>query len=167
MNKPMVALVAAIVLLSCFIGILLYQLSVLQSLNYKITSENAELEDRNNYLENQIAPITNRVNITYFAISGLRPVEEWFVWESNVIVVIENLGINDVEGLVVDIVGFGDESMAKILQLDIIHVGEEKEIRTNVQWVYGSYGTSVATLFLNGLVLDEYSLDFNEVYPRH
>ena len=163
MNKLLVALV----LLSFVSGILLYQLGVLQSLNDEITSENAKLESRNSDLENQIAQFTNRVNITYFAISGLKPVEEWVVWESNVTVVIENLGINDVEGLELEIVGFGDGIMAKTLQLDAVHVGEEREIHTNVQWGYGSYGTSMATLLLNDLVLDVYSLEFSEVYPRN
>ena len=167
MKKLVVTLVTAVILLSFVSSILLFQLNSFQSLNNDLASENAELMDRNSDLEGQIEQVTNRVNITAFAVSGLRAVEEWVVWESDVTVKIENLGINDVEGLTLEIVGFGDERLAKILQLGALHVGEEKEILTTVQWGYGSCGTSVVALFLDDLVLDEYSLEFSEVYPRH
>ena len=167
MNKLMGALVIAVVLLSFVIGLLLYQLNVLQNLNNDLASQNTELKDRNSELENQIEQATNRVNITDFTISGLKPVEEWVIWESNVTVRIRNLGINDVEGLILEIVGFGDESLAESLQIEIIHVGEEREIQTHAYWGYGSHGTSAATLLLDDLVLDEYSLEFSEVYPRN
>lgn len=166
MNKLIVALATAVVLLSFVSGLLLYQLDVLQNLNNDLVSQNTEFTDRNSDLENQIEQVTNRVNITDFAILGLRPVKEWVVWESNVTVKIENLGINNVQGLILKIIGFGDESLAESLQIEIIHVGEEKEIHTSVCWRYGSSGTSVVTLLLNDLVLDEYNLEFSEVYPR-
>ncbi len=167
MNKLMSISVIVVVLLSLVCGILFYQLVVFQNLNNELIDENTELKDRNSNLEHQIEHVTNRVNITAFTISGFRPVEEWVVWESDVTVKIENFGINDVEGLTLRIVGFGDERLARSLQLDALHVGEEREIDTFVQWGYGSYGTSVATLLLNDLVLDAYSLEFSEVYPRN
>jgi hypothetical protein len=167
MRKLVVALVTAVVLLGFVSGLLLFQLNAFQSLNNELAGENAELKIRNGDLEDQIEQFTNRVNITAFAISGFRPVEEWIVWESDVTVKIENFGINDVEGLKLEIVGFGDERLAEILQLGALHVGEEREIHTNAQWGYGSYGTSVATLLLNDSVLDVCSLEFSEVYPAH
>jgi len=78
---------------------------------------------------------------------------------------IRNFGINDVENLTLRIVGFGDERLAESLQVDTLHVGEEKEIQANAYWGYGSDGTSVATVMLGDVVLDESLLPFSEVYP--
>ena len=60
--------------------------------------------------------------------------------------------------------GFGDEALAETLQIDSLHIGEEKEIYTHAYWAYGSDGTSVAILKLNDTTLDEYFLPFSEVY---
>jgi hypothetical protein len=105
------------------------------------------------------------VKIISFSVWGFKPVEEFVVWRSNVIVRIQNLGINELEGLTLRIVGFGDVSLAESLDIDELQVGEIKEISTYSYWAYGSDGTSVATLLLGDLVLDEYLLEFSEVYP--
>ena len=165
MDRLVHVLVIAVIVAGVIAGFLFYQLNTLQSLNAELRSRNAELENRNSELENQLAQVTNKVNITEFSISGLRPYEEFVIWESTVHVEIRNFGINDVENLTLRIAGFGDERLAESLQVDTLHVGEEKEIQTHAYWGYGSDGTSVATLVLDGVVLDEYLLPFSEVYP--
>jgi hypothetical protein len=165
MNKTIGVLVIVVIGLGIVNGFLLYQLNTIQELNNDLERQHAELEDKNTELENRISQVTNKVNIISFSIWGFKPVEEFVVWRSNVIVRIQNLGINELEGLTLKIVGFGDDSLAESLDIDELQVGETKEISTYSYWAYGSAGTSVATIFLGDLVLDEYLLEFSEVYP--
>jgi uncharacterized protein YxeA len=160
MNKLVSVLAIAVIILGIISGFLFYQLNAIQSQNNELRSQNTEL-NRNSELENQISQVSNKVNITEFSISGLRAYEEFVIWESDVYVKIQNLGINDLEGLTLEIVGFGDERLAESLQVDTLHFGEEKEIYTHAYWAYGSEGTSVATLMLDDVVLDEYLLPFS------
>ena len=165
MRRLVHVLVIAVIIASVIAGFLFYQLATLQRLNDELRSQNSEFENKNGELENQIAQFSNKVNITDFSISGLKPDEKFIIWESTVHVKICNFGINDVENLTLRIVGFGDERLAESLQVGTLHVGEEKEIQANAYWGYGSHGTSIATLMLGDVVLDEYLLTFSEMYP--
>lgn len=144
-------------------GLLFYQLNVVQTENneFKITNDN--LLKRNSELEDFVKNFSYKILITDFRISGLKSVDGW-IFESNVYVRLQNFGINNVTGLTLTLVGFGDENLATSMQLDTIYIGEEKEVLTKVQWVYGSQGTSSATLKLNDLVLSQKSLSFSDVY---
>ena len=171
MGKLVGVLIIIILILSFGSGFLVYQLNNVQNMNSELRNqnnellnENSELQTRISELEDLLNKVTNRVNITEFSISGMKPHEGFVVWESDVHVKIHNLGINDIEGLTLIIVGFGDESLAETLQIDPLHVGEEKEIYTHAYWVYGSYGTSVATLKLGDTTLDEHFVPFSAVY---
>ncbi|MBN2259713.1 MAG: hypothetical protein JW702_04175 [Clostridiales bacterium] len=163
MNKMIVVLIFCTVIMSGISGLLFYQLNVVQTENneFKITNDN--LLKRNSELEDFVKNFSYKILITDFRISGLKSVDGW-IFESNVYVRLQNFGINNVTGLTLTLVGFGDENLATSMQLDTIYIGEEKEVLTKVQWVYGSQGTSSATLKLNDLVLSQKSLSFSDVY---
>ena len=165
MNKLTGVLVIAVIGLGVISGFLLYQLNTIQDMNNELERQNVELADKNRELENRINQVSNKVNLTSFSIWGFKPVEEFVVWRSNVLVRIQNLGINELDGLTLRIVGFGDVNLAESLDIDKLQVGEIKEISTVSYWTYGSDGTSVATLLLGDLILDEYFLEFFDVYP--
>jgi hypothetical protein len=166
MSKLIGILVIAVIALAVTSGFLFYQLNSIQDLNNELKSRNAVLEDKNSELENRINQVSNKVCITEFSILGFTPVEDFIVWRSNIYVKIQNLGINELEGLTLRIVGFGDSSLAERLIIDTLQVGETREISTYSYWAYGSEGTSTATLLLDDLILDEYHLEFSEVYPQ-
>ena len=157
MKKVIGVLAIAIVVTGVVSGFLVYQLSVMQS-------QNSELKNQISELENQINKVTNLVTISEFSISGFKPVEGFVIFESNVYVKICNLGINDIEGVALVIVGFGDESLAETLQIETLYIGEELEINNHAYWTHGSAGTSIASLKLDDIILNEYFLTFSEVY---
>lgn len=157
-------LIIATVGMSSVSGLLFYQLNVVQSENDELKITNDNLENENTELEDLVENFTNKIKITKFSISGFKPVENFIIFESNVYLKLQNVGINDVTQLTLTLVAFGDEKLAKSLPIDDIHAGQEKEISTKVQWVYGSQGTSSATIKLDDLVLAQEFLLFSEVY---
>ena len=122
--------------------------------------ENLELQNQTLELESLIAKFTNRVNITEFSVWGFTPCVGVTI-SSHVNVTIQNLGINNVEGLTLRIVVQGDEHLGKTFQINNLQVGQKHNIKTDVFWSLDWSGASVATLMLDDLILDEYRLHVN------
>jgi len=166
MKKLVGVLVTIIFLLSIVSGFLVYQLNSIQNLNNELRNQNSDLQNKNSELEYHLNKVTNQASITRFSISGFTPSVGFVIYESNVYVKIRNIGINDLEGLTLVIVSFGDEMLAETLQIDTIRAGEEQKINTHAYWVYGSDGTSVTKLKLDEVILDEYILPYSQPYSR-
>jgi hypothetical protein len=164
MSKIFSLLILTIILLSIVSGFSIYQFSFLQSTKNELIDENIELQNRVTQLEDQIEKMTDQASIIRFSISGFKPSVGLVIYESNVYVRIQNLGVNILNGLKLIIIGFGDEKLAETIQVNSINPGEVQEIYAHTYWVYGSEGTSVATLKLGDTILDEYILPFSEVY---
>jgi len=173
MKKLVFVLATIIFLLIVVSGFLGYQLNSIQNLNSELRNQNSDLFNQNSELlninselEDHLNKVTNQASITRFSIVGFTPSMGFVIYESNVYVKIRNFGINDIEGLTLVIVCFGDEKLAETVQIDTFRAGEEQEIYTHAYWIYGSDGTSVATPKLDHMILDEYILPYSQAYSR-
>jgi len=183
MNRLVAVLSITIVMLSIVSGFLFYQLNAIQSLNSELRSQNAEIQNQldelqiqNGELENQITELqnqnselqnriteqetqlskyTNLVKITEVTIeSGFHPyIGLTLVNRANV--TIENLGVNDVEGLTLTI-EHSSPSVGETYSLDVLRSGEKREINGDLFSVVGTTGWVTITLKLGEVIIDEY-----------
>jgi len=184
MNKLVVVLVIIIVILGIVSGFLFFQLNAVQGLNSELRGQNAEIQTQldelqihNDELENQITELqnqnselqnqiseqetqlgkyTNLVKITEFTIKpGFNPFIG-VMCQNSANVTIENLGVNDVEGLTLTIEHSSWEEVAETYNLDVLHSGEKREVRGNVFSACGYTGRVTVTLKLGNVTIDEY-----------
>ena len=162
MNKLVVVLSITIVILGIVSGFLFYQLNAIQSLNRELGSQIAELQNQNSELQNQISEqetqlskYTNLVKITDVTIeSGFNPYIG-LTLHNSVNVTIENLGVNDVEGLTLTI-EHSSPSVGKPYSLEVLRSGEKREINGDLFSVVGTTGWVTVTLKLGEVIIDEY-----------
>ena len=162
LKKFVVLLIITIIATSGLSGLLFYQLNVVQGENSELKIAEDNLQDEILELEDLVRNHTDKISITHFSTSGLRTVEDCIIFESTVKVKIRNIGINDVTGLTLIIVLFGDENSTSVA-IDTINIGEEKEASTKVKWAYDARGPSSATIKLDDLVLDERFLSSSDI----
>ena len=131
----------------------------------ELENQNRELQTRNTELESLVSQASDKAEISQFSISGMKKYNYTnIVFYSTVQITVRNLGINDLKDLNLTIVAFGCKSCAKTVQIDYLAAGKEKQVTTNVEWSYGSYGTSTATLKLENITLNESYVLFSQVY---
>ena len=138
------------------------QLDELQIHNSELENQINDLQNQNSELQNliseqeaQLSKFTNRVNITGFSTSGFSPVGALLI-QSKANVTIQNLGVNDVEGLTLIINCSAAENLAQTYSLDVLLSGEKREISGSVYWTLGQSVKVTVTLKLGDIVLDEY-----------
>lgn len=165
MKKQTRFFLTVIVVLVAVIAILGFQIFSNQKTINELQNQNSNLQDKNEKMENIVSQASNKAEISYFSISGMKKYNNTnILFYSTAQVKVHNLGVNDIERLNLTIVAFGSENCAETLQIEHLKIGEEKEIITNVNWTYGSYATSTATLKLGNQTLDEDYVPFSEVY---
>ena len=155
MNKLVVVLSITIVILGIVSGFLFYQLNAIQSLNNELRNQNAEIQNQISEQETQLSKYTNLVKITEFTIEpGFNPYIG-LTLHNSANVTIENLGVNDVEGLTLTI-EHSSPSVGKPYSLEVLRSGEKREITGDLFSVVGTTGWVTVTLKLGDIIVDEY-----------
>jgi uncharacterized protein YlxW (UPF0749 family) len=206
MNRLIIVLSAAIIILSLVSGFLFYQLNAVQSVNSELRNQNAEAQDQlgelqtqNDELENQILEMQNQnselqnqidalqnqndefqnqikeqeiqlsnytdlVEIAEVEVYGFAPLVGVTI-RSAADVTIENIGVNDVEGLILSVVHSSTADHPHTENLDVLHLGEKRKINSYVFWAFGTIGNITVTLNLGNVTLDEYTLEDYNIPP--
>ncbi|UCC58507.1 MAG: hypothetical protein JSW14_00865 [Candidatus Bathyarchaeum sp.] len=138
MNKLVVVLSITIVILGIVNGFLFYQLQ------NQITEQ-----------ETQLSKYTNLVKITEFSSSGFWPIVGVKI-QSKANVTIENLGVNDVEGLTLTIKCSTDSGPGEAKSLAVLNSGEKRVISGYVYLTLDTIGWVTVTLRLGHVTIDEY-----------
>ena len=113
------------------------------------------LEREISELESQLSKYTNFVKITEVVIEpGFNPYIA-LTMLNKVNVTIENLGVNDVEDLVLTI-EHSSPSVGDPYSLEVLCSGEKREVTGNLFWVVGTTGSVTVTLKLDEVIIDEY-----------
>jgi hypothetical protein len=161
MNRLVVVLSTAIIILSVVSGFLFYQLNTVHN---ELRSQNAELQNQIDTIEARLSNYPPLVKIAEVKAYGFDP---WggMTIRSAVDVTIENIGVNDVENLSLTAVHSSSENYPHIKNVDVLHSGETRKINTYVWWVATTIGNITVTLNLGNDTFDEYILENYNIPP--
>jgi hypothetical protein len=146
--------VATIILLGGLSGFLLYQLNLVQNELDELQIQNKELENQIIEQETQLSKYTNLVKITNVTIEpGFNPYIGLTLYNA-INITIENLGVNDVEGLNLTI-EHSSGSLEEYI-LEVLGSGETRTIKGALFSVVGTTGWVTVTLKLNETIIDKH-----------
>jgi hypothetical protein len=127
--------------------------SDLQNRNSELENQIFDLESQIDELQSVIDKHTDIVNITEFTVYGWEPLVCLTIG-SHVNITIENNGINNVTDLVLTL-ECPTVNFSRPLTIEVIHPGEEIQIKEYVLWNLDSKPTWVATISKGDKILDE------------
>jgi hypothetical protein len=104
------------------------------------------------------------VKIVDVEVYGFAPLSGLTI-QSAVDVTIENIGVNDVEGLTINAVHSSQKDYPYTKNVDVLHSGEKRKINSYVWWTVGTIGNITVTLNLGNVTLDEYILEDYDLNP--
>jgi predicted nuclease with TOPRIM domain len=116
---------------------------------------NSEFQNQINEQEKQLSKYTDLLKIANVTLVGGFNPYIGLTLHNTAKVTIENIGLNDVEGLTLTI-EHSSPSEGVTYSLDVLHSGEKREITGSVFSVVGVSGWVTITLKLGDVIMDEY-----------
>ena len=162
MNKLVAVLGIVIILLSAVCGILYYQIGDMQSQNSDLQNQIGQLENQVSELESQLDETETQLgNVTFAKITGLTTFG-FDPWGGTAIfttanVTVENLASGRLFGSELWIKHTSMDDYGNRMELEPLDAGETRTVSIAVIYNSGEEGNFVATLKLDGIILDEYT----------